>query len=248
MLPAQPQLFRQPQQQQHTPPVFKQEPGYDHSGMPGYALQGDRFMQQQQQQGYGQSFRTCYGGSGQQGPDKGFTQHRIGVYNQEMPAVMHLTPSDETLAALQPPQLPPPASGSTAGGSQRQRRSAAAGAGTSGGWVTPPLSQSPAVAPGSATAAAGVGGSPTIITTGQGLGSGGTSRGRASSEDGRQQQQQQQVSSSGRPVRQQSRRAVSAAAAAAARLDSFDKDSGPVSYAGGLRFLQVRFGGTAQPL
>lgn len=32
---------------------------------------------------------------------------------------------------------------------------------------------------------------------------------------------------------------MSAAAAAAARLDSYDRDSGPVSYAGGVQFLQV---------
>jgi hypothetical protein len=76
-----------------------------------------------------------------------------------------------------------------------------------------------------------------VVTSGHGGNLGEAGRGRAGSEDGRQQQPQ--VSSSGRPIRQQSRRAVSAAAAAAARLDSYDKDSGPVSYAGGLRFLQV---------
>lgn len=172
-------------------------------------------------------------------------QRRQQAYEQELPAVMLLTPPEQLVAAMQPPPMP----GSSVGSSQRSRRGHASSAGSGGGFsgagaagTTPPSSQSPRVTPAGASSA---------VMTGQQSLSGGP-RGRQSSEEPRPQQQQQQqsqshqggqqrqqLSATGRPIRQQSRRSVSAAAAAAARLDSYERDSGPVSYAGGLRFLQV---------
>jgi hypothetical protein len=201
---------------------------------------------QQQQQEYGAGFMGP-------GPFVQQQHGRVGdAFEPEAPAVMmQLTPPDQMVAAMQQQPLQPP--GSSAGStSHRQRRpiAAAAAVGASdpgsarGPAGTPPCSQSPSVLTGgvSAGAAAGVcGSSPQVVTTGQVVPSSSSTRGCGSSEDARQQQQQQ-LSAAGRPIRQQSRRAVSAAAAAAARLDSYDRDSGPVSYAGGVRFLQVGTG------
>jgi hypothetical protein len=57
-------------------------------------------------------------------------------------------------------------------------------------------------------------------------------------QQSQQLQQEALFSPAGRPLRQQSSRR-NAATAAAERYQRLDRDTGPVSYAGGLRFLQV---------